>query len=318
MLAMEFSTSDLARLRFAISPLFELWQSIRALQSPASTAIHRSWIVETSEKIRDLDLHGLYALQPPRGITPDFIHPPPTSPLTELDDELERMLSTPRERVSTDMEYSYGDSVPPPLKELVTNPGQALPTLAETLRGYWARAIAPHWDRILAVLESDVLHRARQQAAGGAHSLFGGIHETVRFTEHRLEIDKPWDASTALDGQGLLLVPSVFIWPNVAVIDKQPWQPTLIYPAHGGALLWEPPPSPSEALIALMGPRRARVLNVLDEPRSTTELARLLAVPAASVSQHLTVLRNAGLVTRQRVGRVVLYRRSSKGDLLER
>jgi hypothetical protein len=317
MLAMEFSTSDLARLRFAISPLFELWQSIKALQSPASWAIHQSWIAETREDTADLNLQALYALQPPRGITPDFIHPPPTSPLAELDDELELMLSTPEERVSADMELSYGESVPPALKGLLTTPGQGLSTLAETLHDYWVRAIAPHWDRIRAVLESDVLHRARQQAAGGAHSLLGDIHETVRFTEHRLEIDKPWDYSIRLDGRGLLLVPSVFIWPNVAVIDKEPWQPTLVYPAHGGALLWEPPPSPSEALEALMGPRRARVLNVLDVPRSTTELARLLAVPAASVSQHLTVLHNAGLVHRQRVGRVVLYRRSSKGDLLE-
>jgi hypothetical protein len=32
MLVMEFSTSDLARLRFAISRLLELWMSIGALQ----------------------------------------------------------------------------------------------------------------------------------------------------------------------------------------------------------------------------------------------------------------------------------------------
>jgi DNA-binding transcriptional ArsR family regulator len=101
------------------------------------------------------------------------------------------------------------------------------------------------------------------------------------------------------------------------VIEEKPWQPTLIYPAQGAALLWEPPPSPSEALVALMGPRRAAVLEVLDVPRSTTELSRLLEIPAGSVSQHLTVLRNAGLVTRRRMGQVVLYRRSRKGDQLE-
>jgi DNA-binding transcriptional ArsR family regulator len=101
------------------------------------------------------------------------------------------------------------------------------------------------------------------------------------------------------------------------VIEEKPWQPTLIYPAQGAALLWEPPPSPSEALVALMGPRRAAVLEVLDVPRSTTELSRLLEIPAGSVSQHLTVLRNADLVTRRRMRQVVLYRRSRKGDQLE-
>ncbi len=48
MLVMEFSASDLARIRFAISPLLELWQSIRALQNPASAGIHGSWIVGTT------------------------------------------------------------------------------------------------------------------------------------------------------------------------------------------------------------------------------------------------------------------------------
>jgi DNA-binding transcriptional ArsR family regulator len=316
MLVMEFSTSDLARLRFAISPLLELWMSIGALQC-GSAPIHQPWIIETREKVRDLDLGMLYALRPPRGITPDFIHPPPTSPLMELDDELERMLATPQERVSTDLELSYGSSLPPALKAFDSNPREAVVLLAETLRAYWAQAVAPHWDRIFSVLESDVLQRARQQAAGGVCTLFDDIHTTVRFSEQRLEIDNPWDCSRTLDGQGLLLVPSVFIWPHVAVIEEKPWQPTLIYPAQGAALLWEPPPSPSEALVALMGPRRAAVLEVLDVPRSTTELSRLLEIPAGSVSQHLTVLRNAGLVTRRRMGQVVLYRRSRKGDQLE-
>jgi DNA-binding transcriptional ArsR family regulator len=35
-----------------------------------------------------------------------------------------------------------------------------------------------------------------------------------------------------------------------------------------------------------------------------------------SVSQHLAVLHDAGLIERQRVGRVVLYRRSAAGNLL--
>jgi DNA-binding transcriptional ArsR family regulator len=56
------------------------------------------------------------------------------------------------------------------------------------------------------------------------------------------------------------------------------------------------------------------VLADLDAPRSTTELAQRLALSAASVSQHLAVLRGAGLVDASRVGRVVLYARTPRGD----
>ena len=58
------------------------------------------------------------------------------------------------------------------------------------------------------------------------------------------------------------------------------------------------------------------MLTALHAPRSTTELARALALSPGSVSQHLTVLREAGLVHGHRVGRAVLYVRSETGESL--
>jgi DNA-binding transcriptional ArsR family regulator len=52
------------------------------------------------------------------------------------------------------------------------------------------------------------------------------------------------------------------------------------------------------------------VLTSLDQPRSPTEIARLMAVTPGAVSQHLAVLSAARLVERARVGRVVLYSQS--------
>jgi DNA-binding transcriptional ArsR family regulator len=102
----------------------------------------------------------------------------------------------------------------------------------------------------------------------------------------------------------------------VAIVDKGACQPRLIYPARGSGLVWEPLRPPPQTLAALIGPRRASVLALLETPCSTTRLARRLDVCAASVSQHLAVLHDAGLIERHRVGRVVLYRRSAAGNLL--
>ncbi|MFD0630476.1 ArsR/SmtB family transcription factor [Catenulispora yoronensis] len=55
---------------------------------------------------------------------------------------------------------------------------------------------------------------------------------------------------------------------------------------------------------------------MLDQPVSTTELARLLAVTPGAVSQHLKVLSDAGLTARARHGRSVLYVRSPLGNSL--
>jgi DNA-binding transcriptional ArsR family regulator len=68
--------------------------------------------------------------------------------------------------------------------------------------------------------------------------------------------------------------------------------------------------------VSLLGAPRAALLGLLDEPLPTVELARRLKVTPSAVSQHLRVLYTAGLLTRARDGRHVLYRRSDLGDQL--
>jgi DNA-binding transcriptional ArsR family regulator len=58
------------------------------------------------------------------------------------------------------------------------------------------------------------------------------------------------------------------------------------------------------------------VLAALDAPRPTGEIAQRLGLSAPSVSQHLGVLKAAGLVHASRVGRLVLYARTQRGDAL--
>ena len=70
------------------------------------------------------------------------------------------------------------------------------------------------------------------------------------------------------------------------------------------------------ALGELLGRRRAGILVALGAEATTTELARRLAASPAGVSEHLGVLRRAGLVRARREGRAVLYSRTAAGDVL--
>lgn len=55
------------------------------------------------------------------------------------------------------------------------------------------------------------------------------------------------------------------------------------------------------------GPRR-QILAYLSEARlSTSDLAERFAMSAPAISRHLSVLENAGLVTREREGQFVYY-----------
>jgi DNA-binding transcriptional ArsR family regulator len=117
-----------------------------------------------------------------------------------------------------------------------------------------------------------------------------------------------------LDGRGLLLVPAAFAWPDVWPLNDPPWQPSIVYAPRGVAELWAPPAPGRAALEDLLGARRARILLALDRPASTQELARRLGASGAGVSEHLSVLRRAGLVTGRRDGRHVLYARTRAGE----
>ncbi|HEV8651894.1 MAG TPA: DUF5937 family protein [Actinomycetes bacterium] len=184
------------------------------------------------------------------------------------------------------------------------------------MRSFWDAALAPWWTRISAMLESEIASRARRLVAVGAQAAFTGLHQTVCWDEGTLYVHptKKAPADVDLAGRGLLLVPAAFTWPNVWPRTDPPWDPALVYPPSGIADLWAPDERRDDALEALLGRRRAQVLHELDRPASTLELAQRMGVSPGGVSDHLTILRRAGLVMRRREGRRVIYARTAKGD----
>jgi DNA-binding transcriptional ArsR family regulator len=316
MMTMRFGARALAHVRFAISPMIEARRSLRVLDDPGGQALHLPWVIEARRQTADLDLEALRAIDPPGVYTPDFISPPPNGPLAEPEEALAAIAATPSAQARAEVQRTYrGKELPAVLQPFVDDPAAAVLALADLLRAYWERALAPHWPRVRALLEGDVLYRARQMADGGARRLFADVDPTVSWSDGVLRIEKPFDETLDLEDRGLVFVPSVFTWPAVVLITDPNWQPTIVYPARGVGTLWEPArPAAAEALAGLLGRVRAGVLTALDRPRSTTDLARALGLSAGGVSQHLGVLRRAGLVHGHRVGRVVLYLRSPAGD----
>ncbi|MYV67470.1 helix-turn-helix domain-containing protein, partial [Streptomyces sp. SID2131] len=204
------------------------------------------------------------------------------------------------------------------LQSLHDDPEAVLPKVTDEIETYWELALAPYWARIQKVLEADVFHRARQVAEHGSARVLGELHETVRWDAGTLRLVRRHCALTrGQAGSGLLLVPSVFAWPRVLTRSVHPDPPQLAYPARGFGAVWEPrTTAATDAVAAVLGRSRALLLAALDTPASTTQLATHSGLSAAGVSQHLTALRNAGLVTSHRSGRSVLYARTSVADQL--
>ncbi|TDD82259.1 ArsR family transcriptional regulator [Actinomadura darangshiensis] len=319
MIEFVFAPDDVARVRFAFSPVWELVLSLRVLGDPSGHALHLPWAHAVRPRLRGLDLEPLLEVVPPAGYAPDFLTPPPDTPLPDFAAELRTVRATPPEVVVFELLRRDRAQRPGPRRaEMAADPEGTLRTLADLLERYWEAAVEPFWPRIRDLLEGDVLRRTQAQAAHGTAGVFDDLHEAVAWRGGTLRVERPWERIAHLAGRGLLLVPSVFVWPGVSAMVP-PYQPMLSYPPRGVATLWEtgPPDQPrAGALAALIGRRRAELLSALSTPAATTDLARRMDVTAGAVSQHLGVLRACGLVTGHRLGRRVLYVRTPAGDAL--
>ncbi|MFE0773018.1 DUF5937 family protein [Streptomyces sp. NPDC058861] len=317
---LSFSTADLAQTRFAVSPLWEVVTSFRVLAQRSDSAPHQRWAAQVRPRIvrAGLDRGRLAALVPAHGYLADFLNPTPAGPFPTLGAELDAVRRTPAGQVREELRMLAADGGGGRLQSLYDDPEAVLPKVAEEIETYWELALAPYWARIQKVLEADVFHRARQVAEHGSARVLGELHETVRWDDGTLRLVRRHCALTRdKTGSGLLLVPSVFVWPRVLTRSVHPDPPQLAYPARGFGSVWESRTTAStDAVAAVLGRSRTLLLASLDTPASTTQLATHSGLSAAGVSQHLIALRNAGLVTAHRSGRSVLYARTSVADQL--
>lgn len=321
MVDMRFDIESISGVRFGVSPMFETMLSVGALRDPAAAPLHLPWVKDARRLTADLELEPLLLLLRPDAYMPDFLNPPPAGPTAELEDELEVMLATPAAQIRAEVTRCYeGTALPAALERFLSRPRAAMRALAELLSTYWELVLVAHWPRMKSLLEQDILYRSRQLADGGTRELFADLDPSITWQRDgvlRIEKRECADTVVQLDERGLLLLPSAFAWPKVVLVTAAPWQPTVAYPARGVGMLWEPErPAPPDALSRLLGSGRASVLSALDRPCSTTDLARVLEISPGGVSQHLSVLYSAGLVSRHRDRRVVLYLRSHSGEAL--
>jgi DNA-binding transcriptional ArsR family regulator len=304
-----FEPGDLARIRFARSPMHELVSSVRVFDHAERARIHRPWVRSVRGAVAALRLDLLHPLLTHPRYLPDFLTPTPDRMDTRFTDQLDRMRATPDGVVRTQLDQIGGEaSLPKALLALYENPERHLGRLANEMQAYWRAAIEPIWWRLAGLLDAEVGHRAEQLTSGGIVRLLGNLHPELEYAQDTLRILWPgWQSRSRLDGGGVLLVPCVFAWPSL-LVDTGPHSPTLVYSPRGVGQVWDGSARlPAPPLADLLGRSRAALLAHLDLPRSTTQVARDLGLSTASISEHLSVLRRSGLVTARRSGRSVLY-----------
>jgi len=307
-LTYELTSRDLEEVRFALSPAAETVLSLRALRDPGRFPLQLPWVRAVQPLLEDLDWSVLSHLVNDTMGSPDFLTPRPTSPLTQFADELELIAAVDQVTFARQLTAVNGE-LPAGL-----TPARVTTALAD----YWQTVMAPYWNRMRTILTADITYRGHVLTQQGTGAMLNELGPAISYSQGLLKVDKVSAISRVekVDGRGLILQPT-FFGPH-AVIPYDPGaDPILGYPPRGQANLWTviAPPTPQD-LAQLIGTARARILQLLTHPRTTTDVAAELQVTPSAVSQHLQLLRRTGLVEPQRAGKQVLYSPTELASLL--
>ena len=326
-LVLELGVADLAGTRFAISPLHETLRALPLLAKPDRSPVNRPWV---RWALAELDRRALRLPRVwPLIVTelpywPEFLFPAPAVRAPGLDVELACLCATPDDQVRASLRRVFGSGRwPDSATDLFRRPQETLAEIAAEVADYHDRLIAPHWERMRSVFDADISYHAELLAGGGARSLFSDLHPDLRWSGGTLTLTDtdygPSPFKIVLGPDGVVLMPSVFNWPQVSLSLATSTHTILMYPARGTATVWEGgawaglASEREEAAEALLGAPRVRLLTALRSPATTTSLARRLGVTPSAVSQHLAVLHRGGLVDKRRSGRAVLYQTTALG-----
>ncbi|MFI6943284.1 helix-turn-helix domain-containing protein [Streptomyces sp. NPDC050418] len=242
---------------------------------------------------------------------PDFLTPLDAS--EGLDAGLDALRSTPRSRVARELAVAAGRrQLPRWTGRLADADGTAMAEVSRSFEVVHEQLIRPEWTRVTATVEMD---RARRLGAL-EHGFSALLSAMAPFTwkDPVLSAPYPMDWDIRLRGRGICFVPSYFCDRlPVAIVDPH-LPPVVVYP------LQDPPDDgPGDAALdALLGANRARVLAALRTASTTGAVARLTGLRDSVVSNHLKVLRNAGLIDSERRGTHVVHTVTARGSILLR
>lgn len=319
MIVVHLSTRSVAGVRLAPSPASEILQWLRisaagqrhpSLGDPGPSA-------RFAMRHPDVALTAM-ALQGCSGYVPDFLTPKPSDgpwPRT-LGHQLDVVRETPTEAVGTQLSYGRGTGRRMPAEvSRVMDSGTLARRAANGLHQFWKAALADNWPTLDATMALDLRRRAWTMATRGIGDTLDSLHPTLRWCGDHLRINMRHEEEADLTNAELVLSPTVLGWPRMRVQVCDPYNAVITYPAsefHIGGQHHTPP------LASLVGSTRATILTSLHRPSTTTALSREHGLAPSTVSHHLRVLGEAGMVAKSRGGTSVYYARTGRGDALVR
>ena len=309
MQTLEFTAADLANTRVApmAGPLAETVLALGVATGRRQARV-QSWRSSARRRVgrAEQELAGL--LHPVRHNTVDVFTLAGVGRSTDadsIDHELATLRNAEREHVATEVRAIWRDSDHPVVRGLRDADRSAVARLATALGAAYRRLVEPCWPAFGQLAEGHRGHLERSLSTRGLGQTLAGLGSDATWNGNVLRLPHAglWAKApirSSLAGRGLVLAPTVLADRPMPWFPLDRSQPVVLLCPVPDPSLGDGVRAPSAgSLERLVGRSRARVLRHVaasSEGHSTSEVAELVKISAASASEHLTVLREAGLV----------------------
>ncbi len=232
---------------------------------------------------------------------------------TPIGDQLTMLRDLPTDTLLDELHVDSDGSPPRGWQPVLAAPRRFLAAYADVLDDAW-RVVAPLWRAAGRLLDDEA---ARVERCGADLALvLAGTHSRLRARPGAVGLPDPHPETFDRAGRPIALLPLVSgHGASVFSVDR-PDSVWLGYPVPGVRLLSDAPPRAGRtALDLVLGEVRADVLR-RSAGAGAGRVAREVGCAPSTLSHHCDHLEAAGLISRDRVGRQVLLRRTARGDAL--
>jgi DNA-binding transcriptional ArsR family regulator len=301
-------------LRTATSPYFSLFMAVRDAAGAERSGTPEPWCVAIRAHLKRRDYEVLAPLATAqRTLAPDAILPFPEPPGQTLKEDLEQVVAA-EDRLVRDIQLCLELGPTGDWRRAERDPRRWVRDFALAIARAW-NGFRPVWQQAQARLAAEAERVAAATERAAQLDVVSALLPHGRLADGRWEIDR-CDAARVparVADAGLTLLPLI-AGPRASIVDDSgPGLRHVGYPLRAGTPDAESGPA---SLDALLGAQRARILRVLERPRTNNELAAALEAVPSVATRHVSVLEEAGLVSRRRAGRAVVLRRTPRGEAL--
>lgn len=323
------------------SPVLEAILSLSVLAQPSHHPLHHEWVRRTrrrlprviKQKIADFRFTHMDYI-------PDGLLPPADAGVADFDAELDRIRQLPLSSQARPILRNItgggidedSDLDPAKLEELidqsaelgsatvelvhlgVERPQELVDGFLAGLVHYWEVAFREDWESFRSRIAATVEEAQELIGSEGVIAMLRTLRPRIGVNEESGEFVIRREHEEAIElaaDDELLFVPSAFLWPHIGLAHDRAGRLAVLYPAPFAAFD-SPPDVLDNGFVPLMralgDPTRLRALKLIsDRPRSTQELAKLIAISEPAMSKHLHQLADCGVLQTRRDGYYRLY-----------